>query len=627
MVNQNIEGNISLNGRGHTKKTNQGYTPGEYNRLVNAEINDAGCLVNRRPMRLTGKDVFLGRRLDNPHSFIGNVGPTAITLTNEAVWMHEPARKATKLWNLNPEMLDGVGTNLYHVLKKVIRYEDTTYFISVRYDSGVQASYIQAKHITVPYDDYLDTANGGTVTAYQNLANYTNTVLIARSTIGGVQPIVFKDAFIHKDRLWIVTEDEIFFSKATDPLEFDPPDGGFFQFNDSVINTAIANRDFIYVIGNGSIDVITYTTDPNVDAQVRNLTGALGGDSACVYEDSVYTVRDDNLYHVSASGVTKVLDLKVGMSAIGGEYTKIEAFGPYIVFLRWGRKMYDAALGAAFIDYVLPHKTKAKTHPLGAANYWNGAAFDFKYHVYFLNMNTGAIHTLDFRDALDKATVGLQGIVSDMIIPPWEDGYNNFHLFFMTKQFKDTSLPGGAYTGSVYSMQVSIPTDDQNVNLLDDCVGGTDIGGGSYEYKASEPAVDVEIRHYVPDGNEFKLKKFRGIQLQGQFPVTTDVGNNGGLEVQFAFDQSAYGTAVPLTPSYNDQNMSINDPRRVDVSPARIPINQRARALSLRIKKKGNVIFDPNPNYRMGWSIEDIKILWGYTKRAPVNRSQDRYVS
>jgi hypothetical protein len=635
MVNQNIEGTVGLNGRGHTRKPSHGYTPGEYTRLVNAEIDASGAIVNRRPIRVCGFQYAANRRISNPCQFIGNIGQSMISVSNDSVWVHEPRNSGViKLWDVS--VLGSTSSN-YHMLKKVIRYNNKNHFLSIRYANNVDglgsdAWYVASKYIDWP-SDALNEQNPGTVSWHQDTSHYTDQTLFSRiSTIADPKaPLVFKDAFIHKDRLWVVTEDELFFSKATDPLDFNVPEGGFIKIPGVQINSVIANRDHIYVIGNGSIHVITYVTDPNVDSVVREITGALGGDSACLYEDSVYTVRDDSLYLVSPNSVTKIMDLQIGLNAVPGEYTKIASFGNYIVFQRWRRNSYFFQLSGDFNDTNLPHSTKARSHPVGTGTYRDSSGSNaFKYHMFFLNMDTGSIHVLDFRDAPERTLLS-QGYIADMELLPVEDGRNNFHLFFMTKcsNSADTSLPVGAapYTGAVYSMQVSAPSTDYYINLLDECVEGTS-SGGLYALRQVEPAVDIEIKRYVPDGNEFKMKKFRSLLIQGQMPVGYTEGSEvpQGLEIQYAFDNREYGTAVPLLTTYNDSNLLINDHKRTDVSPMRIPINQRARSISIRIKKKGNVILN-NSDYRQNWAIEDIKVLWGYTQRGPINRAQDRYLS
>ncbi len=636
MVNQSIEGNIGINGRGYTKKPGRGYTPGEFTRLVNCEIDASGVIKNRRPIRLCGYQYGTDRRIDNPMQFVGNIGQSMISVSNTAVYAHEPrSNGAVKLWDVS--VFGGTSTN-YHLLKKVIHYNKTTHFLSIRYAQNVDGAggsgwYIASKHIDWP-DDMIDSNHPGAISWFQDTSHYQDTTLVSRiSTLSTVSspdpPLIFKDAFMHKDRLWLVTEDELFFSKATDPLNFTPPDGGFFKLPGVQINSVVANRDTIYIIGNGSIHVLTYVTDPNVDSTLRELTGALGGDSACIYEDSVYTVRDDSLYVVTPSGVTKILDLQIGLNAVAGEYTKLESFGKYIVFLRWRRDSYEFQLSGDFNDITLPHSTKARSHPLGAALYTPGdSSTQFKYHMFFLNMDTGSIHVLDFRDAPEKALTS-QGFISDMQLLPVEDGRNNFHLFLMTK-CRNGSIPppsnGNAYTGSIYSMQVSAPSPNNIINQLDECVEGTNVGG-LYALRHVEPAIDIEMKHFTPDGNEFRMKKFRSLMIQGQVPFGSGVpGAPSGLQIQFAFDGRDYGTAMDLQAGYNDTDLPLTDPRAYDVSPMRIPINQRARAISVRITKKGNQIMD-NPAYRQTLSIEELKLLWSYTQRGPINRAQDRYLS
>jgi hypothetical protein len=612
MTNTHIQANLILGGRGHTQKSNEGYVSGEYNRLVNAEINEAGNIVSRRPIKAVG--IFdNNRRIEDPQYFIGNIGGNAAFISNSKVYVSSALDNTYDLWDLSNLSLSGSS---YRVVKKVIRYNNITYFIALRYNSANTTYYID-----VAYCNFKDTVFSYSVTKnfYANFANYTVATLFSRPASEG--DLVFVNAFIHKDRLWVVCEDQVWFSKPTDPLTFSVPNGGFFKFPHVTINDACANKDNIYIIGNGSIEVITYTTDPNTDAVVRGVTGSLGGDSCCVHEDSVYTIKDEAIYYLSGSNVTKVYDLEVGFLTASGNYTKIASFGPYLVFLRWHRGSYEFGdFEGSFNEYGFPAQSKTKSHPIGSSRLFDGTAYRHAYHMFFLHMGTGAIHVVDFRDGYNVSSdPTLQGIVGDMMFLPLEDGANNFHLFMMTKQ-RDTSTASGTrgMRGSIYTMAINTPPEGGQNSYLDEYIENSSIGVNVK--RSVEAQVDIEIRHYVPDGNEFNFKKFRNIMIQGKFPQEA-------LQLQYAFDNREYGAPLTIEPHYSN-TLVPTDPRAFDIGPSRFPINQRARAISLRIKNKPNDnVYSNGQGYWDSWSIEDVKILWQYTSRGPISRSQGRYIT
>ena len=189
---------------------------------------------------------------------------------------------------------------------------------------------------------------------------------------------------MHKERLWVVLGGALYFSKPTDPTVFSVPDGGFFKFAEADINYAVTLRDSIYVICDSAIYVINYSADPNLDANVIKIDAVAGGDSACVFRGNVYYTKDDTLNVINNYNVSKVMDLNLGFWGEEGSYSRLVPFGDYLVLQRYTTESYNSS--------AIPI-TGATEHPVSLANYGNNDL-----SCYFINMDSGSIHGLDFSD-------------------------------------------------------------------------------------------------------------------------------------------------------------------------------------------------------------------------------------
>lgn len=602
MTNVNIQGNVKVDGRGHTNKINRGYVPGEYRKLVNAEIDSTGRLINRRPINSVA-DVMV----DNPYGFIGHWGPWAMLNAIDGMRIYNGSNSISyALWSPNDNLTTDGNPNSWHVVKKFVRYNGINHWITSEYRASTGTYRINILHSSDPLVNPLDASSLASV---QNFGTTTLATVVSKLETAGSLDI--REAFVHKDRLWVVCSDSVYFSKPTDFLEFDPPDGGFFLYPECYLQGGIANKDSIYLVGSSGVYFITYATDPNVDSVVRTINGSGGGDSCCIYEDNVYLTKDDFLYVVMNGNISKVMDLNLGFYGHSNVYTKLESFGEYIVMLRYKNKSYASNVTDEDNEFTKPTRVRATGQPVGDIITEDS---DKQYCLYFLNMTTGSIHVVDFADRLEDEDWAYRGYVSDVYFLPVEDGFNNYHLYLLTKHPQEnpvigiTGYSGDAHRGAVYQMPLSVPT-DPSYSIIDTWLNESGVPFFAWAY------VDVEIEGYVPDGNELMMKKFRSLLFQGKPPLST-------LKLYLGFDGADY------TLDYSFAQSVLDPASPNQVMPSRYPINQRARSLHINLR---TVEFDPltltGDGSLQRFSIEDIKVLWGYTQRAPINRNQNRYLS
>ena len=213
------------------------------------------------------------------------------------------------------------------------------------------------------------------------------------------------------------------------------------------------------------------------------------------------------------------------------------------------------------------------------------------YNVFFLNTDNGSIHTVDFRDGWDSAT---PGYIVDVLVNPNKDFFRNYHCFFLTNRFVSHVTTTYTYEGNVYTMSL-----DNNEPIIYDNV--CDKFGAVHRHI---PKIDVEIDSYTPDGNEYYMKKFRSIELMGDFPSVN-------FEAYFAYDNKDYTDPVDLNVDTNILEAA-GEPRTH--YPARIGLNQRARSVSIRLKSKDWDVEQSNDYVYKHFQLSDIRLLWTYTK-------------
>lgn len=139
-------------------------------------------------------------------------------------------------------------------------------------------------------------------------------------TVPGVPKILNPNTItIWKDRLFFAAEDgKIYYSSATDPLNFATPDGGYFTvgneptnvlLSDNYISSILVFGDVMYIFKDKAIYAFTFQTDPGTDGYLRALNKNSGGQQVVVWNSrifvgnslGVYEFNNGNLYTISTN--------------------------------------------------------------------------------------------------------------------------------------------------------------------------------------------------------------------------------------------------------------------------------------------------------------------------------------
>lgn len=584
MANVTIQSMIPLAGKGHAYRLNGGYTAGEYKQLVNCELNDLGYIVSRRGIHLCGMNTVDENNLPPYYQcreFLGHSGQGAIVGFNNgqrAVY-GDPDIADKEMWNIDD--LDPGGDS-YDVVKKFIRYNGQNYWIS-HFKSGTICGFrVRYSQEAEDVPDNTGVIDLTTVTGHSVSVNLEAAI-----------DNQIKNAFMHKERMWVALGNAVYFSKPTDPSVWAVPDGGFFKFNEARVNYALASRDSVYVICDSSIYVITYSADPNLDAVVIKIDDSGGGDYATVYNGNVYYVKDDSLNVITNNNVSRVMDLNLGFWGEEGNYTKLHAFGEYIVIQKHTYRSYD--------EFGHPDRREALKHPVSLSQYTTNDP-----SCYFVNMITGAIHALDFSDSQPDNN---PGYVADVMLVPREDKNNNTYLYLLTKNSLNQ--------GRVYAMPITGP--DTRYEGADSYIPACDyIRGSDDRLKRVNHHVRIEIDSFVPDGTEYLMKKFRTLLISAKFPYGGSTPSQDALALQIKYDGRAYGPPMVLEDKVHQGDVDTSPPY-----PHRYPMNQRGRSISILIEQEPD--YDDGTSIRQDMLIEDIRLFWSYTSRMPTKRSKTNY--
>lgn len=555
MTNVQVPSPIPLAGRGFIAKLQGNYQPGEYRRLSNAVISDDGAIKNRRNM-YTPKHANYAELVD-PHPIVGHI--ESFTIVTSAT-QHKAVdhNNVINLWEPSSLPLPVGG---WHKIQSAFLYNERYYWITLKYDPeaavGQKYTY-HAYHRAVGVDKLAD-------------VNLT----VANMEVATLQSFETKPAtvstFIQKDRLWIVTDKRLYFSKATDPANFTIPEGGFIGVRDQIIRDVTFLSDSIYIIGQNEIHLLTYSTDPNEDALLRKIAD-VGGDSATVHGSSVYFVNRLGIYEIFNTTVQKINDLRLEYPyALDESDIKILSFEHYLILVSRNTLFYGS--GDLSTSYQF---TPDVTH-----------AESLNYNVFFWNTINGAVHVLDYKDQ------GGNGYIIDAYVNPVRDSTNDYKLLFLTNR-----NAGASHRGNVYYMR---PQNDWEVYDEVRTVAGA--------IERRKHNIEIEIDGFVPDGSEYAFKKFRSLQIMAKFPGTD-------FQVTPSFDNSDFDAL--RTMHVENKDFPENRPHY----PARLPLMQRGKSL--------NLLFETtNPEAALAadgvWDqleISNLQVLWTYTSRLTEKRYQ-----
>ncbi len=575
MVNTNIQGAVPISGPGLSLKKFGASGNGEYHRLHNALITPEGHLTSRHPVDVMGTSGVTDKVPDVTR-ILGNWSSyTLITSkTVQKAMSSDPLDPCITMWA--PTGLP-VPVGGYHNLVSFFQYNNRQYWISVQYDPTA----LMAVRFSVIL--HATTLNYANPTAGITYAGLTHTTLFQAEGLTGY--FWFNNALIQGDRLWISTSLGVWFSKVTDPTIFAVPDGGFFKFPAEVIKYSIAVRDSVYVLCEDSLHVITYSSDPNDDAVVRKIADISAGHGV-VHKDTPYFVNAEGVYAINNFGVEKVLGFQ-DMYSDSTDVLRLEAFDKYLVVTYSGGSLNTYAAGG---EGLLPVEVNADWFP-------NTFVFsDEPFICLFLDMETGTLSSMDIRDNYDNPS-GYYGTVFATLYNPNMGANVGPYLMIMT----------GFYNGATYDMRCYSMRAYSDRAIINDRV----FNNAGAVVKMI-PQVNIDIRGYAPDGNNYMVKKFRSLEIQGS------VGENL-YSVKIGFDRAR--TPVITRDVTYDGNTDFTAGNHWKASmPFRFGINQRANSINIQITvKTANATYAPAPSDQGmidGLVIHDIRVLWTYIKRA-----------
>lgn len=609
MVNQVEMADIPLAGRGFAHRPVGNFQPGEYKRLVNMVFTNDGTLRKRPPVELG----FDGDPVENVGEFIGHLEEWVVFALNDGTDALKFCKRDGSGTNVNDIW---VGDDLYvedfdpdtegHKIVGFFRYNNRNYWISISNNyTGT----------TDTYKFYLHSFTAGTAEDVTVLPlvfqhdipqdqSLLFTVAVDNHGMFGVAPFAYKKFFWHKDRLWIVTNRGVFFSKATDPTNFTAPDGGFFKFPDDLVKDALAHHDKIYIMGNDNLQYVTYVSDPNTDASVVSITTGVGGDALALHDDSVYLLRLDQLYLVEPNRVSKVFDLDLGIGT-NADLQLTTYFDYIIICARTLGSTFDVGIEPLVKTPVWGETGEVVAEQSGNVPYYcnnffldmkNGVVTEFVYHENTLgDFEVGEHHTT------------LSGPISWYLVPFETDVFsgNSYYLWFQTSG-TDVNL------GRVFSLRdiaKDYKSQDKGYEFAWDALDAQDW--------QSIPVL-VEIDSYTPDGSEIWVKKFRSLGLEGEFPVALNDTASLSPTIAFAYDNQAYGTALDI-----NSDLGFNDEANTRLPvPIRVPLNQRARSVSIRIHHEllDSSLDLPAANEILRFELTRATMFWTPTARGPIDR-------
>jgi hypothetical protein len=605
------------------------------------EVTDQGSLRRRLP-------VTMGPDADVPAigKFIGYLekwmvwsdGPTGIGAAKNVDRLrftyHSGLTSIDQdvIWNV-VDVYAGIGDAAieHHQVVHFFRFNGRNYFLSIgdNIDGTIEYNKFYLHNFTAGTPS--DVTVTPSVFASINPQVTTKLFQIDVDTHGmdGVQPFDFLKAFWFRQRYWIVTTRGIYYSKSLDPTNFASPDGGFFLYPDDLIKDVVALHDKIYVLGQDNLEYITYNNDPAdaTDVQQVQISMGVGGDALCVYQDDVYMARVDQLYLVETSRVTKVLDLDLGYGPAGPD-VQLTAFGDYIIacfraspssgFITaptYENPWYPSLAGSGYVDQTSDDYHVSFYSNTFFINMKNSSCFEFQYTHY---QNTASF------DPDEPNSIPMP---SDWYFHPYEGDSGQYYVWF-TLNTVDNSIT--TTPTRIYSMRLT----DKDVKYTDTGFDFAWKGGANGNTPWWQPIPTlIEIEAYSPDDSELQVKKFRNLLLEGEFPaaqINPVAGTfNPNLPQLFvAYDNEQYlkdanGQGILLTSGDNAMNSS-----RLP-EPTRIPLNQRARAISFKFLERGIVDLDESTtqpggaNTAQRYQIVNLGLTWTPTKRAPIHSTSN----
>jgi hypothetical protein len=108
-------------------------------------------------------------------------------------------------------------------------------------------------------------------------------------------------AFLVRDRMFVIdwVASKVYWSKATDPTTWTPPDGGFVLVSpgdgENITKVVFINNS-IYIFKRNKTFLFSFNADPAIDGQLTPLSTVRGAHDALVYNNEIYLVNDQSLF-------------------------------------------------------------------------------------------------------------------------------------------------------------------------------------------------------------------------------------------------------------------------------------------------------------------------------------------
>src|SRR5699024_1562092 len=299
MVLQEYQTEVPLKGAGFKAHKHRGYALGEFRRLNNCELLDEK-IVNRRSINaFYANDDIAEKSIDLTKRPIGFYRQWTILAGNtEASFLnaYSAALNMSVRIGDNPSINaeDGVPCGFHE-------YNHRCYWIKTKTD---ETSFDRSIYV----DDVASPLTGDVSEITTGLVE-ENAVITEDMYSVFYNNLRYIKSFIHKERLWILTPDTHYCSKATDRAEFDTEEGGgFFRVEGRTFVDCIAHQETIYLLCEDALYTVTYGSDPNNDAEVRSVSTTSGGSSICVFQGNIFIINTYGLFGISNNSIEKVYE-------------------------------------------------------------------------------------------------------------------------------------------------------------------------------------------------------------------------------------------------------------------------------------------------------------------------------
>lgn len=332
--------------------------------VINMGLSDRGCLGPRPALRY----------LDSAVTPIGSLSVYG-TNSKQGVFRHNNGSQflvGDDLTALTTTAFTGISGSDVTGFYQVLNYNYFTYYLNRTGNKSFRVAI---------------GATSGAVTTLANVPNSSSGV----STDGL--------AFIFKDRMWVVYDNRVNYSKATDPTIWAAPDGGFFDVgpgDGNNINSIVVSNDVMYIFKSDSVWAFQFTSDPSTDGVLRVIVTDKGANNAIVNKNVIYTVDDTSIY-MFQSGQFQDIGRQLGTRETTGNAMQ---YGMFV----WDNKLH-VQVGSSV--------------------------------CYVLNLNTGSWTKYDITDAYDsdwtKTAEVFNGLTNVMAVG---GGIFGTYTYYLTKDYE-----------------------------------------------------------------------------------------------------------------------------------------------------------------------------------------------